>query len=56
LNYLGNPALAESSKTTLEDESNIYPKDTQKAHVVFGWKLLTLEEMYPEDDMPLVEP
>jgi hypothetical protein len=27
------------------------PEDTHKANVVFGWKLETLEEMYPQDNM-----
>jgi hypothetical protein len=30
----------------------VTPEDTQEADVVFGWKLVTLEEMYPEDNMP----
>jgi hypothetical protein len=27
------------------------PEDTQKANAVFGWKLATLEEIYPQDNM-----
>jgi hypothetical protein len=37
---------------TLEEESPCNPKDTQDADVVFGWKLATLEKMYPEDNVP----
>jgi hypothetical protein len=42
LNYHRNPTLAESSKMMLEDESAMSPP----------WKLATLEEMYPKDNMP----
>jgi hypothetical protein len=45
-NYLRNPTLTEISKMTLDEESPCNPKDTQKANVVVGWKLMTLGEMY----------
>jgi hypothetical protein len=31
---------------------HVTPKTLRMPDVVFGWKLATLEEMYPKDDMP----
>jgi hypothetical protein len=53
LNCLRNPTLAESSNTTLEDEPTMWPlKVLRRPDVILGWKLATLEEMYPQDNMP----
>jgi hypothetical protein len=41
LNCIGNPTLAESSKTSLRMSQPCNPKDTQDANVGFRWKLAT---------------
>jgi hypothetical protein len=52
-NCLRNPTIAESSNTTLEDELTMQSLNIlRRADVVFAWKLVTLEETYPEDNVP----
>jgi hypothetical protein len=52
LDCLRSPTIVKSSRTTLEDESTMKPRRYSKTNVVFGWKLVTLREMYSEDNMP----
>jgi hypothetical protein len=52
-NCLRNPTIAEESNTTLEDELTMQPLNILRGpDIVFRWKLATLEETYPEDNVP----
>jgi hypothetical protein len=48
-----NPTIAKTSKMMIKDKLAMQPlKILWRPDVVSEWKLVTLEETYPEDNVP----